>query len=67
MYDLEMIERFISFRVAPDYNCDITISTALNIASATEDRELDVYSESEETKDDDYGGYKYMNNIIMKR
>lgn len=66
MYDLEMIERFISFKVSPDYNCDITICAALNIASMTEDKELDVYSESEITEDDDYGGFCMQNDNIVR-
>ena len=57
MYDLEMIEAFAKFKRQKGYNCDITISCALNIISSTENEELGVYS-SEDDDDDDFGGYK---------
>lgn len=57
MYDLEMIEAFAKFKRQKGYNCDITISCALNIISSVENEELGVYS-SEDDDDDDFGGYK---------
>lgn len=69
LYDVEMIEKFAQFRTTGKYNCDITISCALNIASATEDREVEVFSESEYENSnlDDYGGYYMRNNNIYAR
>lgn len=67
MFDIVQIERFIAFRVAADYNCDITISSALNIAAATEDRELEVYADSDVEEDNDFGGYIYTNNVITRQ
>lgn len=56
MNDLEMIEAFAKFRKAKNYNCDITISCALNVASSIEREEEGVYSDNEELEDD-FGGY----------
>lgn len=61
LFDIEIIEAFGKFKRVKGYNCDITISCALNIISAVEDEEVGVYSESEE-EDDDFGGYKLDNN-----
>jgi hypothetical protein len=67
LYDIEMIEKFIAFRTTDGYNCDITIGCALNIAAATEDRELDVYREEEEEDSEDFGGYTIgVGNIISR-
>lgn len=67
LYDIEMIEKFIAFRTTDGYNCDITIGCALNIAAATEDRELDVYREEEEEDSEDFGGYTIgVSNIISR-
>lgn len=67
LYDLEMIEKFIAFRTTDGYNCDITIGCALNIAAATEDRELDVYREEEEEELEDFGGYTIgLSNVISR-
>lgn len=67
-YDVEMLEKWAMFKIDPHYNCDITISCALNIASAIEDRELEVYSDIDEDKDEnDYGGYKKINGSILRR
>lgn len=57
MYDLEMIEAFAKFRKDKNYNCDITISCALNVASDIEDQEIAVYSQSDEDEEGDYGAY----------
>jgi len=56
IYDLAIIEAFGKFKRQKGYNCDITISCALNIVSAIEDEEFGVYSSKEED-DDDFGGY----------
>jgi len=56
MYDIPMIEAFAKYKKAKNYNCDITISCALNIANSIEMEEETAYSESEE-EDDDFGGY----------
>jgi len=56
MYDIVMIEAFAKFRKAKNYNCDITISCALNCASAIEKEEEGVWSEKED-EEEDFGGY----------
>ena len=56
-YDLEMLEAWAKFRRDKNYNCDITISCALNVASAVEREDMAVYSNGEEEDDDDFGGY----------
>ncbi len=56
MNDLEMIEAFAKFRKAKNYNCDITISCALNVASSIEREGESAYSEGEELEED-FGGY----------
>lgn len=61
MYDIEMIEAFAKYRRAKNYNCDITISCALNIAASIEDQEVSVYSGGDEEGDGDYGVYKESN------
>jgi len=68
MYDLEMIEAFAKFRKDKNYNCDITISCALNVASDIEDQEIAVYSQSDEDEEGDYGAYVEDNdgNIIYQ-
>jgi hypothetical protein len=69
LYDVEMIEKLAQFRTTGKYNCDITISCALNIASATEDREVEVFSETEyeDSDNDNFGGYVMINNNIIAR
>lgn len=57
MYDIEMIEAFSKFRRAKNYNCDITISCALNVAASIEDQEIAVYSKNEKEAGDNYGEY----------
>lgn len=57
MYDLTMIEAFAKFRKDKNYNCDITISCALNVASHLEDMEVAVYSETQSDEPEDYGAY----------
>lgn len=57
MYDVEMIEAFARFRRDKNYNCDITISCALNVAASIEDQEIGVYSSGEEDIPGDYGAY----------
>ena len=56
-FDLEMLEAWAKFRRDKNYNCDITISCALNVASAVEREDMAVYSNGEEEDDDDFGGY----------
>ena len=56
MNDIPMIEAFAKFRKAKNYNCDITISCALNTASAIEKEEEGVWSDKEE-EEEDFGGY----------
>lgn len=57
MFDIMMIEAFAKFRKAKNYNCDITISCALNTASAIEREEESAYSDSEDDNED-FGGYQ---------
>jgi hypothetical protein len=52
-----MIEAFSKFRRAKNYNCDITISCALNVAASIEDQEIAVYSKNEKEAGDNYGEY----------
>ena len=56
MNDIPMIEAFAKYRKAKNYNCDITISCALNTASAIEKEEEGVWSDKEE-EEEDFGGY----------
>lgn len=56
MFDLVMIEAFAKFRKAKNYNCDITISCALNTASAIEREDQSAYSEGDDN-DEDFGGF----------
>jgi len=57
MFDIPMIEAFAKFRKAKGYNCDITISCALNIASSIEREGEAAWSEGEE-EEEDFGGYE---------
>lgn len=66
-YDIEMLERFAKFRTTAGYNCDITICCALNIAAATEDREVEVYSDLDDQEEESFGGYISMNGYIVTR
>ena len=56
IFDLDIIHAFAKFKRSPKYNCDITISCAINIISAKENEELSVYSQTEE-ESDEFGGY----------
>ena len=58
MCDIMMIDAFARFRKAKNYNCDITISCALNIASSVEREDETAYSEGEEMEED-FGGYQF--------
>lgn len=57
MNDIPMIEAFAKFRKAKNYNCDISISCALNTTSAIERENETAYSEGEE-EEEDFGGYQ---------
>lgn len=67
LFDLTIIERLIKFKVSSDYNCDITICLAFNIASSIEDRELEVYTESEDEEDEYFGGFIQYNNTFQRQ
>ena len=66
MFDIRQIEAFAKFKKSPKYNCDITIASALNVASALETQEFAAYSEGEELEEDTYGGYVSENNQNIK-
>jgi len=66
MFDIRQIEAFAKFKKSPKYNCDITIASALNVASALETQEFAAYSEGEEQEEDTYGGYVSENNQNIK-
>lgn len=57
-YDIAILEAWGKFKRTKGYNCDITISTALNIVTLIDDEDIEVYSEGEEDEED-YGGYKF--------
>ena len=57
-YDLGILDAWGKFKRTKGYNCDITISTALNIVSKVDDMDIEVYEE-DSVEEVDFGGYSY--------
>ena len=64
IYDIFILERLASFRKAKNYNCDITVSCALNIVAALDDEEIGIYSQGN-IEEEDFGGYKEINGELV--